>query len=114
MSEQKPENDCGLIIDPAVLADIRAACQRRAVELEAARSTAPQDTSLPVARPPTNSSLPGSEEQAQGFAAAVEAMPVCIRAFFEREEAVPAWQRESEEERTERERLTALGGWCGG
>ena len=35
MSEPKLENDCGLIIDPAVLADIQAQCRRRAAELEA-------------------------------------------------------------------------------
>jgi len=30
MSDSKLENDCGLIIDPALLADIQAACRRRA------------------------------------------------------------------------------------
>ena len=38
MSEPKHESESGLIIDPAVLADIRAQCQRRRAELEAAGS----------------------------------------------------------------------------
>jgi hypothetical protein len=41
MSEPKLENDCALIIDPAVLADIRAQCQRRRAELEASGQLPP-------------------------------------------------------------------------
>jgi hypothetical protein len=63
MSELKHENDCGLIIDPAVLADIRAQCQRRRAELEAsgalpAATIAPESPqsvreALPAPSPPT-------------------------------------------------------------
>src|SRR6516165_12342532 len=35
MSDSRHENESGLIIDPAVLADIQAQCRRRAAELEA-------------------------------------------------------------------------------
>jgi hypothetical protein len=63
MSEPKHENESGLIIDPAVLADIRAQCQRRRAELEAAGAlpaltiapgssqSAPE--ALPAPSPPT-------------------------------------------------------------
>ena len=38
MSDSKHENESGLIIDPTLLANIQAACRRRAAELEAATS----------------------------------------------------------------------------
>jgi hypothetical protein len=41
MNEPKLENDCGLIIDPTLLADIQAQCQRRRAELEAAGALPP-------------------------------------------------------------------------
>jgi hypothetical protein len=113
MSEHKPENDCGLIIDPAVLVDIRTRCQRRGAELEAAKSAAVQAPVLSA--PPTPANVPGqsSEQEAERFAAAVEAMPPNVRRFFEREEEATARRVESEEDRTERERRAFLGGWCG-
>jgi len=42
MSESKLENDCGLIIDPTVLADIQAQYRRRAAELAGASQPAPE------------------------------------------------------------------------
>jgi len=38
MSDSRHENESGLIIEPALLADIQAACRRRAAELETATS----------------------------------------------------------------------------
>jgi|SRR6516162_3075358 len=38
MRNSRQENESGLIIDPALLADIQAACRRYAAELEAATS----------------------------------------------------------------------------
>ena len=38
MSDSRHENESGLIIDPALLAGIQAACRRRAAELDAATS----------------------------------------------------------------------------
>jgi hypothetical protein len=58
--------------------------------------------------------MPAPITEAERFSAAVLEMPANVRWFFEREEPVPAWRRELEEERAERKRLTALGGWCGG
>jgi hypothetical protein len=106
MSEKSNE----LIIDPQLLAQIQAACKRRAAELEAASSATAQSTAPPTS--PSNS-LVGALEQAQLFAAAIDQMPPRIRAFFEREAPAPARRRESVEERAERERLTDLGGWAG-
>ena len=39
--------------------------------------------------------------------------PETVLKFFEREDPVPSRRWESDEERTQRERLTELGGWCG-
>ena len=55
----------------------------------------------------------GAFEQAQRFAAATQQMPPKVRAFFEREDPVPARDWESEAERAQRERLTELGCWVG-
>ena len=117
MNESRLENDCGLIIDPAVLADIRAQCQRRRAELEAAGTLPPATialgsregafAALPAPRPPT--------QEAERFAAAVAEMPPKVRAFFEREESpyIPPHRRESDQDRVEREERASFGGWAG-
>ena len=43
-------------------------------------------------------------------APAVPAAPEAVAKFFEPEESVPVWRRESVEDRAERERLADLGG----
>jgi hypothetical protein len=63
MSEPKLENESGLIIEPGLLADIQAQCQRRRTELEAAGALpaatiapeSPQSVreALPAPSPPT-------------------------------------------------------------
>jgi hypothetical protein len=98
MSASKHENESGLIIDPTVLADIQAACRRRAAELEAATST---------------ESRLNSEQEAQCFAAAVVDMPANVRRFFEHEDPAPYREAESGQERLEREARASSGGWCG-
>src|SRR6516162_3469173 len=104
MSEPKLENDCGLIIDPAVLADIRAQCERRRRELKAA-GTLPPATIAPGASQSASSAAPASTpmSEAERFGAAVPDMPPRIRAFFEREDPTPPQQPESTQERLERE-----------
>ena len=100
MSEKNNE----LIIDPKLLAEIQAACKRRAAKLEAAGSAAAQAVGVPTSRTP----VVGPEEQARRFAAATQQMPTRVRAFFEHEDPVPPWRWESNEDRAQRERLTAL------
>jgi hypothetical protein len=84
-----------LIIDPALLADIRAQCQRRAAELAAAPSTL---TTVP-----------------EPFAAAVQTMPAPVRAFFEgdQEPYIPVHRRESALDQEQRQLRESIGGWCG-
>ena len=115
MSEPKLENDCGLIIDPAVLADIRAQCQRRRAELEATGELG----HMPIA-PGTSegafAALPASPpmSEAERFAAAIADMPANVQQFFLCEEpAVSTRQRESIQERSERQLRSSFGGWCG-
>ena len=48
MSDSRHENESGLIIEPALLADIQAACRRRAAELETATSA---ESRLSLERP---------------------------------------------------------------
>ena len=112
MSEKSNE----LIIDPQLLAQIQAACKRRAAELEAASSATAQSTAPSTFAPPTSppNSLVGAEEQAQHFSMAADQMPARVRAFFEAEEAIPPWRWESAEARVECERLADLGCWSGG
>jgi hypothetical protein len=40
--------------------------------------------------------------------------PENVAKFFEPEDAIPSWRRESNADRAERERLTDLGCWAGG
>jgi hypothetical protein len=47
------------------------------------------------------------------FAAAVSEMPANIRRLFEPEEELPPWRIESADDRAERLRREAIGGWCG-
>jgi len=102
MSESKHENESGLIIDPAILANILAACRHREAELGAAGG---------LALPPA----PATLSEAERFAAAVADMPPRIRAFFQAEEpTVSPQQWESDQDRLEREVRASLGGWPGG
>ena len=100
MSDSRHENESGLIIDPALLANIQAACRRHAAELEAATSA---------------ESRLSSEQEAERFAAAVPDMPANVRRFFQAEESfVSPRQLESAQDRLEREARTGFGGWAGG
>jgi hypothetical protein len=100
MSESKHENESGLIIDPALLANIQAACRRRAAELEAATSA---------------ESRLSSEQEAERFVAAVADMPANVRRFFQAEEPIVSpRQLESVPDRLEREVRASFGGWAGG
>jgi hypothetical protein len=52
---------------------------------------------------------------AERFAAAVEAMPANMRRFFQAEEPIVSpQQRESDQDRLEREARASFGGWAGG
>jgi hypothetical protein len=53
----------------------------------------------------TNGELPN--------APSVRETPENVVKFFEPEDPVPPWRLESDEARSERERLTDLGSWCG-
>ena len=100
MRNSRQENESGLIIDPALLVNIQAACQRRAAELEAATSA---------------QSRLFSEQEAERFAAAVADMPATVRKFFQAEEPlVSGRQSESVQDRLEREARASFGGWSGG
>ena len=117
MNEHKPENDCGLIVEPAVLAGIRTQCQRRRAELEAAGALPP--LSIAPGRPQAafeELPAPALISESERFAVAVSEMPPKVRAFFEREESpyIPPHRRESDQAREEREERTSFGGWCGG
>jgi hypothetical protein len=106
----------GLIIDPAELARIRAACQRRAAELAAAQERqCPIEAPGPTQKLPAALPLPPPIPLAERFAAAVQEMPARVRAFFEREESpyVPLHRRESVGEREQRRMRESVGGWCG-
>ena len=108
---------CELIISPEDLAAIRAQCPRRAAELEAAKSAAAPGIALPAPVTPTATAeraVVGAEEQAQRFAATIDQMPPRVRAFFEHEDPILSWRWESDEDRADRERLTALGVWADG
>src|SRR5215467_13118163 len=103
MSDRKLENDCGLIIDPALLADIQAQCRHREAELDAAGEL--------LALPPA----PATLSEAERFAAAVVDMPANVRRFFQAEEpSVSMRQLESAGDRLEREVRANFGGWPGG
>jgi hypothetical protein len=67
---------CGeLIISPEELARIRAACQRRAAEFEAAKNIAePAAPPTPTLTPTSDNPLLSSEQEAQRFAAAIDGM----------------------------------------
>jgi hypothetical protein len=94
------ENESGLIIDPAVLADIQAACRRRAAELEAATSA---------------ESRLSSEQEAERFAAAIAEMPANVRRFFQAEEPIVSpRQLECAQDRLEREARATFVGWLSG
>jgi hypothetical protein len=93
MSDSRHENESGLIIDPAVLADIQLECRRRAAELEAARANL---------------------TEAERFAAAVVDMPANVRRFFQADESIVSpRQLETAQERAERQMREGFGGWCG-
>ena len=111
MNDSKPGNDCGLIIDPTVLADIQAKCRQRAAELEAA--------GLLQQSPGSPQSLLGAAvclaliTEAERFATAVETMPANVWRFFQHEEPVALHQPESVENKAERRLRESFGGWCG-
>ena len=69
----------GLIIDPAVLADIRAQCQRRAAELERTEALrcSPHAPGLARERFAT-ADVPPPIPEAERFAAAVQTMPARV------------------------------------
>jgi hypothetical protein len=108
-----------LIISAEELARIRAACQRRAAELEAATVS----QCLPLAPGPSQSvcealpippSIPATLSEVERFAAALEAMPANVRRFFQAEESIVSpRQLESAQDRLEREVRASFGGWCG-
>jgi len=116
MNDSKPENDCGLIIDPAVLVNIREACKQRRAELEAAGALPPLRIA-PGLPQSASAALPAPSpiSEAERFALALGAMPPRVRGFFEREESpyVPPHCGESEGERFERRLLGSIGCWCG-
>ena len=110
------DDNGGLVIDPAVLADIQRQCRERRAELEAAGSLpglsiapgSPQGAfTLALASSPMS--------EAERFGAAVLEMPPKVRAFFEREDSpyIPPHRRESDQDRVEREERTSFGGWPG-
>jgi hypothetical protein len=115
MSDSRLENDCGLIIDPALLMDIRAQCERRRRELEAAGTLPPSPIapgSLQGVSSSTKASPPIAE--AERFAEAVETMPAPVRRFFQADEPIVSrGQLESIEDGTERRLRAGFGGWCG-
>jgi len=99
MNDSRRENESGLIIDPVLLADVQAACRRRAAELEAA-TLANRGSS--------------SQQEAERFAAAVVDMPANVRRFFQAEDPIVSpRQLESAQDRLEREERASFGGWCG-
>jgi hypothetical protein len=51
--------------------------------------------------------------EAERFAAAVADVPETVAKFFEAEDPVRSWRRESDQARIEREGLASFGGWCG-
>jgi hypothetical protein len=102
MSDSRHENESGLIIEPTLLAQIRAACRHREVELAAAGA------------PPALPATPAVLSEAERFAAALETMPLSVRRFFEHEDPVPYRQPESAQDRLEREAWASFGGWAGG
>ena len=63
-----------LIIDPKLLAEIQAACKRRAAELEAAGSAAAQSGGRPAALL-ADAIVVSPQEEAQRFAVAIDQMP---------------------------------------
>jgi hypothetical protein len=110
------DDNGGLVIDPAVLADIQAQCRARRAELEAARTLAPA-TIAPGSTQSAFEALPASPpmSESERFALALETMPPRIRAFFEREESpyIPPHPRESDQDRLERQERASFGGWAG-
>ena len=50
--------------------------------------------------------------EAERFAAAIDQMPLRVRAFFERDDPIPPWRWESAEDRAERLSRESFGGWC--
>jgi hypothetical protein len=83
MSDSRHENESGLIIDPALLAQIQAHCGKIAAELEATG----QLQRLPVASGSTSDDFPALPapppiSESERFAAAVSEMPPRVRAFF--------------------------------
>ena len=119
MSANLSESAAGLIVDPAVLADIQGQCRERAAEL--ARTGTPgrlmevpglSQSGFGMAQVPPP--IPARLPEAERFAVAVQEMPAKVRRFFEPEDPAPPWRVESVEDRAERERLTDLGSWAGG
>jgi hypothetical protein len=105
MSDNRHENESGLIIDPALLANIQAACRRRAAELEAA-GTPQQPPESAGSSQGVNGKLCSVNNltDAERFAAAVPDMPANVRRFFQAEETfVSPRQLERAQDRLERE-----------
>ena len=95
MSGSGSENDCELIIDSALLAQIQAHCCKIVAEQEAEAAR--------------------RRFSAEHFAAAVPEMPANVRRFFQAEEPFVSPRRsESAQDRLEREARASFGGWAGG
>jgi hypothetical protein len=115
MSDSRLENESGLIIDPALLVDIRVQCGQRRHELEAA-GTLPPITIAPRSPQGASSSTKASPPiaEAERFAAAVSEMPANVRRFFQYEEPIVSLQQlETAQDRAERQMREGFGGWCG-
>jgi hypothetical protein len=114
MSDSKLENESGLIIDPALLVDIRAQCEGRRRELEAA-GTLPPNPIAPGSPQGASSSTKVSPPiaEAERFAAAVSEMPANVRRFFQYEEPIVSPQQlETAQDRAQRQMREGFGGWC--
>jgi hypothetical protein len=114
MSDNRLENDCGLIIDPALLVDIRAQCEGRRRELEAA-GTLPPSPIAPGSPQGLSSSTKASPPiaEAERFAAAVSEMSTEVRRFFQYDEPIVSpRQLETAQDRAERQMREGFGGWC--
>jgi hypothetical protein len=114
MSDSRYENESGLIIDPALLANIQVGVVLRSWRLPGQLQRLPIAPGSPQNDFPTLP-VPPPISEAEHFAAAVSEMPPKVRAFFEREESpyIPPHRRESDSAREEREGRASFGGWCG-
>jgi hypothetical protein len=116
MSDSRLENESGLIIDPALLMDIRAQCEGRRHELEAAGTLPPSSIAPELSQGAAKAlSVPQPIPEAERFAAALETMPANVRRFFQADDPfVSPRQLQSAQDRLERQARASFGGWAGG